>query len=156
MPSNKGILLVALPATASLYFEPTIARRLAGTEPGQRVLGAVLGPHMLGAIHVDAEVSLVSELGLAFLFLLAGFEGTVKVALTAGAIALVLGLALMLGRTSDIKPLQLVCRVLTDFFRGVPSLLFIYFFFLVLPSTRSRCRRLGCSRFPSRSPRPAC
>lgn len=35
----------------------------------------------------------------------------------------------MLGRTSDIKPLQLVCRVLTDFFRGVPSLLFIYFFF---------------------------
>lgn len=66
-------------------------------------------------------------------FLLAGFEGTVKVALTAGAIALVLGLALMLGRTSGIKPLQLVCRVLTDFFRGVPSLLFIYFFFLVLP-----------------------
>ena len=30
--------------------------------------------HMLGVIHVDAEVSLVSELGLAFLFLLAGFE----------------------------------------------------------------------------------
>ena len=29
---------------------------------------------MLGVIHVDAEVSLVSELGLAFLFLLAGFE----------------------------------------------------------------------------------
>ena len=53
-------------------------------------------------------------------FLLAGFEGTVKVALTAGAIALVLGLGLMLGRTSAIKPLQLVCRVLTDFFRGVP------------------------------------
>ena len=38
------------------------------------VLGAVLGPHMLGVIHVDAEVSLVSELGPAFLFLLAGFE----------------------------------------------------------------------------------
>ena len=66
-------------------------------------------------------------------FLLAGFEGTVKVALTAGAIALVLGLALMLGRPRDIKPLQLVCRVLTDFFRGVPRLLFIFFFFLVLP-----------------------
>ncbi len=47
MPSNKGILLVAMlaaiaGATASLYFEPTIAQRLAGTEPGQRVLGAVL------------------------------------------------------------------------------------------------------------------
>ena len=47
MPSNKLILVVALlaalaGAAASLYFEPTIARRLAGTEPGQRVLGAVL------------------------------------------------------------------------------------------------------------------
>lgn len=47
MPSNKRILVVALlaalaGAAASLYFEPTIAQRLAGTEPGQRVLGAVL------------------------------------------------------------------------------------------------------------------
>jgi thiol-disulfide isomerase/thioredoxin len=48
MPSHKGILLVALlaalaGAAASLYFEPTIVTRLAGTELGQRVLGAVLG-----------------------------------------------------------------------------------------------------------------
>lgn len=47
MPSNKTIVAVALlaalaGAAASLYFEPTIAGRLAGTEPGQRVLGAVL------------------------------------------------------------------------------------------------------------------
>jgi len=47
MPSNRLILVVALlaalaGAAASLYFEPTIAARLAGTEPGQRVLGAVL------------------------------------------------------------------------------------------------------------------
>ena len=47
MPSNKLILVVALlaalaGAAASLYFEPTIAARLAGTEPGQRVLGAML------------------------------------------------------------------------------------------------------------------
>lgn len=46
-PSNKGVLVVALLAAiagvvASLYFEPTIAMRLAGTEPGQRVLGAVM------------------------------------------------------------------------------------------------------------------
>ena len=90
-------------------------------------------------------------------FLLAGFEGTVKVALTAGAIALVLGLALMLGRTSDIKPLQLVCRVLTDFFRGVPSLLFIYFFFLVLPqykiARRTRRSRRTCRDLPRRRQR---
>ena len=66
-------------------------------------------------------------------FLLQGFVGTVEVALTAGAIALVLGLALMLGRTSGVRPLSAVCRVVTDFFRGVPSLLLIYFFFLVVP-----------------------
>lgn len=47
MPSNKVIVVVALlaalaGAAASLYFEPTIAQRLADTEPGQRVLGAVL------------------------------------------------------------------------------------------------------------------
>ena len=66
-------------------------------------------------------------------FLLQGFVGTVEVALTAGAISLVLGLALMLGRTSGIALLSALCRVVTDFFRGVPSLLLIYFFFLVVP-----------------------
>ena len=66
-------------------------------------------------------------------FLLQGFVGTVEVALTAGAIALVLGLALMLGRMSGVAPISALCRVVTDFFRGVPSLLLIYFFFLVVP-----------------------
>ena len=66
-------------------------------------------------------------------FLGAGLVGTVEVALAAGAIALVLGLALMLGRTSGVRPLAALCRVVTDFFRGVPSLLLIYFFFLVVP-----------------------
>lgn len=45
--SNLRILLIALAAAlagagASLFFDPTIAQRLAGTEPGQRVLEAVL------------------------------------------------------------------------------------------------------------------
>ena len=66
-------------------------------------------------------------------FLLQGFRGTISVALAAGAIALVLGAVLMLGRTSGIKPVAAVCRVVTDFFRGVPSRLLIYFFFLVVP-----------------------
>ena len=64
-------------------------------------------------------------------FLGQGLLGTVAVALTAGAIALVLGLLLMLGRTSGVRPLAALCRVVTDFFRGVPSLLLIYFFFFV-------------------------
>lgn len=66
-------------------------------------------------------------------FLLQGFAGTVRVALTAGAIALALGLLLMLGRISHVKTLSTVCRIVTDFFRSLPSLLLIYFFFLIVP-----------------------
>lgn len=66
-------------------------------------------------------------------YLFAGLRGTLTVALTAGAISLVLGLGLMLGRISEIRWLSALCRVVTDFFRGVPSLLLIYFFFLVVP-----------------------
>jgi len=45
--ANVRIVLVALTAAlagagASIYFDPTIAMRLASTEPGQRLLGAVL------------------------------------------------------------------------------------------------------------------
>ena len=66
-------------------------------------------------------------------FLLQGFAGTVRVALTAGAIALALGLLLMLGRISHVKAPSTVCRIVTDFFRSLPSLLLIYFFFLIVP-----------------------
>ena len=69
-----------------------------------------------------------------WIYLGRGLLGTFEVALTAGAAAIVLGLALMLGRTSASKPLQAVCAVLTNFLRGVPSLLFIYGFFFVVPT----------------------
>ena len=71
--------------------------------------------------------------GTTWRYLLQGFRGTVAVALTSGVLSLVLGLVLMLGRTSSIRPLAVACRVVIDFFRGVPSLLLIYFFFLVVP-----------------------
>ncbi len=38
------------------------------------IAGAVLGPHALGVVQVTDAVSLLSELGMAFLFLLAGYE----------------------------------------------------------------------------------
>lgn len=63
-----------------------------------------------------------------------GLVGTFEVALTAGAISLVLGLLLMLGRTSRFSILRGICAVITNFFRGVPSLLFIYAFFFVIPT----------------------
>ena len=71
--------------------------------------------------------------GSTWVYLLQGFVGTTQVALTAGAIALALGFVLMLGRTSGLRLLEWLCRVFIDFFRGVPSLLLIYFFFLVVP-----------------------
>lgn len=66
-------------------------------------------------------------------FLFEGFVGTMEVALTAGAIALVLGILFMLGRISKNRVVSTIFRVIINFFRGIPSLLLIYFFFLVLP-----------------------
>ncbi len=66
-------------------------------------------------------------------FLLRGLAGTIRVAFTAGIIAMILGLLLMLGRISHNRPLSVACHVITDLFRSLPSLLLIYFFFLVIP-----------------------
>ena len=66
-------------------------------------------------------------------FLARGLLGTFEVALAAGAIAFVLGLLLMLGRIGRIRIVSAICHVLTDLFRSLPSLLLIYFFFLVIP-----------------------
>ena len=38
------------------------------------VAGAVLGPHCAGVIHASADMSLVSRLGMGFLFLIAGYD----------------------------------------------------------------------------------
>ncbi len=67
-------------------------------------------------------------------FLLDGFLGTLRVAFAAGIISMALGLLLMLGRISKHKLLSAACHVITDLFRSLPSLLLIYFFFLVVPA----------------------
>ena len=66
-------------------------------------------------------------------YLANGFVGTFKVAFTAGIIALVLGVVFMLGRIAKNVVISTIFRVIIDFFRGVPSLLLIYFFYLALP-----------------------
>ncbi len=38
------------------------------------VAGMVLGPNVLGVVHADVAIGLLSDLGLGFLFLLAGYE----------------------------------------------------------------------------------
>ena len=62
-----------------------------------------------------------------------GLAGTLTAALTAGVITFFAGLLLMLGRISGVRPLEWLCTALIEFSRGVPTLLFIYFFFLVVP-----------------------
>ncbi|MCI1636636.1 MAG: amino acid ABC transporter permease [Bifidobacterium crudilactis] len=64
-------------------------------------------------------------------FLGAGLVGTLRAALGAGAIALVAGMLLMLCRTSSIRPLSWIATTIIEFLRGTPTLLFIYFLFLV-------------------------
>ncbi|MCD7918878.1 MAG: amino acid ABC transporter permease [Clostridiales bacterium] len=66
-------------------------------------------------------------------FLGQGLVGTITVAVVSGAIAFVLGMLFMLGRISKYKWLCGISRALIEFTRGVPTLLLIYFFFLVVP-----------------------
>lgn len=66
-------------------------------------------------------------------FLLNGLAGTLETAIGAGIIAFIAAFFLMLGRISRYKVLRGLCTALIEFTRGVPTLLFIYFFFLVVP-----------------------
>ena len=66
-------------------------------------------------------------------FLGQGLLGTLEAAAAAGVVTFCLGFILMIGRISSIKVLQVIATVIIDFVRGVPTLLFIYFFFLVVP-----------------------
>lgn len=67
-------------------------------------------------------------------FLAQGLLGTLASAAMAAAIALVLGLALMVGRMSRPRLTRWPSVVAIEFLRGVPTLLLIYVCFLVLPS----------------------
>lgn len=66
-------------------------------------------------------------------FLGQGLVGTITVAVASGIIAFALGMLFMLGRISKYKWLCGISRALIEFTRGVPTLLLIYFFFLVVP-----------------------
>lgn len=66
-------------------------------------------------------------------FLGRGLAGTLEAALAAGVVSFVLGFVMMLGRISTSKAARGISTVLIEFTRGVPTLLFIYFFFLVVP-----------------------
>lgn len=66
-------------------------------------------------------------------FIGSGLAGTLKVALASGGIAFFLGFLFMLGRVGSSRILRAFSTALIEFSRGVPTLLFIYFFFLIAP-----------------------
>lgn len=66
-------------------------------------------------------------------FLLYGLGGTMASAGMAALIALSVGLLFLGGRMSRFAPLRWVTVAVIEFLRGVPSLLLIYFCFLILP-----------------------
>ena len=66
-------------------------------------------------------------------FLGKGLLGTLEASIMAGILAFTAGFLLMLGRISRFRILRGICTALIEFTRGVPTLLFIYFFFLVVP-----------------------
>ena len=66
-------------------------------------------------------------------YLGAGLLSTLKAALTAAVIAIAAGFLLMRGKLNKNPVLRWVSVALIEFTRGVPTLLLIYFFFLVVP-----------------------
>jgi glutamate transport system permease protein len=66
-------------------------------------------------------------------FLGKGIAGTLEVAVASGILAFIAGFLMMLARISSKKALRGLGTVLVEFTRGVPTLLFIYFFVLVVP-----------------------
>lgn len=66
-------------------------------------------------------------------FLGRGLAGTLEVAVMASIVAFGAALLLMLGRISKYKPLRWLCTALIEITRGIPTLLFVYFFFLLAP-----------------------
>ena len=66
-------------------------------------------------------------------FLGKGLLGTLEAAAVAAVVTFIGGFLMMSGRICDYRPVRAVSIALIEFTRGVPTLLFIYFFFLVAP-----------------------
>ena len=116
---------------------PRARRRIAAATAVSAVL------LVIGAVLVVRQFAVTGQLNARYwsfiakpttwVFLGKGLAGTLKAALTAGALTFCMGMLLMLGRISSSRPLRAVSMALIEFSRGVPTLLYIYFFFLAAP-----------------------
>ena len=69
-----SLAVMALVAAISPVLANLVPNKLVPETVILLIAGAVLGPYCLNVVHVTSEISLLSELGMAFLFLLAGYE----------------------------------------------------------------------------------
>lgn len=71
--------------------------------------------------------------GTTWTFIGKGLWSTILAALGAMAVSFSFAMLLMLGRISRFAPLRWLCTALIEITRGIPTLLFIYFFLLAAP-----------------------
>ena len=126
------------------------ARDMLYEEPGPKAkrrirIGTVISLAAIGALaavvvhrfyvtgQLDAKYWFFFTKLTTWSFLGKGLLGTMEAALMAGILAFAAGFLLMLGRICSYRVLRGICTCLVEFTRGVPTLLFIYFFFLVVP-----------------------
>jgi len=91
-------------------------------------------PRVQSAGQLDARFWAFFAWPTTWTFLAQGLLGTVASAAMAAAIALTLGLVLVLGRLARLRLVRWPSSAAIEFLRGTPTLLLIYVCFLVLPS----------------------
>ena len=74
MPSFSGLLIVSAVAFGAPFLLGLFPRVRAPAVVFEIVAGIVVGPSVLGWVHVDDTIAVVATLGLAFLLFLAGLE----------------------------------------------------------------------------------
>src|SRR4051794_37235064 len=74
MPSFSGLLIVVAVAFAAPLVLGLFPRVKLPSVIVEIAAGIVIGPSVLGWVHVDQSISVISVLGLAFLLFLAGLE----------------------------------------------------------------------------------
>jgi Kef-type K+ transport system membrane component KefB len=119
-----SLFWISLVAVAAPLLAGLVPRRLVSEVVLLLALGIVIGPYGLELATIDAPVDLLRELGLAFLFLLAGFEvelreltgrdGGVAALTWLGCLLLALGVVALLGVTEVLDAEIAVAIALTS------------------------------------------
>src|SRR5262245_14435080 len=74
MPSFGGLLIVVAVAFAAPFVLGLLPQVKLPSVVLEIIAGIVIGPSVLGIVHVDQSISVISVIGLAFLLFLAGLE----------------------------------------------------------------------------------